>query len=346
VTTHTAPAKIDYVRTIGTVSNSPTGRGFANPVDAVVSPSGLLFVLNRGPVGTAAGQNAVCWARIGTYTLDEYFVGDIGTGGLEDGAFAQPTMMAFDSDANLYVTDERSNRVSIFDDSGKYIGKWGAAGSEKGELNGPAGIAINKNNQVYVVDQHNDRIQKFTTDGDFITSWGTSGNGKGQFNMPWGIDLDSDENVYVADWRNDRIQKFSAQGDFLATFGESGDGEGQLNRPSGVAVDKDGYIFVCDWGNHRIQLFGADGSFQNLTKGSATLSKWAIEFLEANADEAATRATANLTPELPPHFNTPYHIATQTEAIFWGPTSIRLDAEDNLYVTEVSRHRIQIFKRG
>ena len=156
--------------------------------------------------------------------------------------------------------------------------------------------------------------------------WGSEGHAPGQFNMPWGIGLDRSGNVYVADWRNDRIQKFTADGRFIAAYGASGAGHGQFSRPSGVCVDADGYIYVSDWGNERVQLLAPDGAFVQSLRGQATLSRWAQDFMSVNPDEYNTRRMSNLTPELPPHLDTPYLISAQTEPYFWGPVSVRLDA--------------------
>ena len=111
------------------------------------------------------------------------------------------------------------------------------------------------------------------------------GSGDGEFDLPWGITQDSEGFLYVADWRNDRIQKFTQDGEFVAKFGESGDGEGQFNRPSGLAVDSDGNMYVADWGNQRVQALDSDGNFIQALRGDAVLGPWAVEYLNANADE-------------------------------------------------------------
>jgi len=49
--------------------------------------------------------------------------------------------------------------------------------------------------------------------------------------------------------------------------------------------------------------------------------------------------------DLPKHLTTPYHQGSQSEPIFWGPVSVKVDSEDRLYVTEHSRHRIQVFEQ-
>ena len=112
-----------------------------------------------------------------------------------------------------------------------------------------------------------------------------------------------------------------------------------------VAVDVEGYIYVADWGNERVQVLGPDGSFQLQLRGQATLSKWAEEFFASNPDEWQMRAISNLTPSLPPHLDTPYHISSQTEPYFWGPVSVTLDRENRLYVPETNRHRVQIYQK-
>jgi len=322
-----------YVKTVGVYNNSSSGRGFAHPVDLTVSKNGRIFVLNRGR-----------YCRIGVCNLEEEYLYEFGSLGDDDGQFRLASAIALDSQEHLYVADEAHNRITLFDSSGTFLGKWGGHGSGDGQLAGPSGLAFDSEDNVYVVDQNNNRVQKFTSEGGYLAQWGGPGDGDGQFNLPWGIALDFEGNVYVADWRNDRIQKFAPDGRFVAKFGESGDGDGQFHRPSSVAVDSEGYIYVADWGNERVQILAPDGSFLLGLRGQATLSVWAEEFLEANIDEKAPREKANLVSQLPPHLDTPYLTSAQTEPYFWGPV-VNLDGEGRLYVTETSRHRVQVYQR-
>ena len=102
-------------------------------------------------------------------------------------------------------------------------------------------------------------------------------------------------------------------------------------------------MFVTDWGNHRFKEFNQNGDLIYSTRGEATLSKWAQEFLDANPDESSQRDISDLMPELPDHFDTPYLISTQIESYFWGPSSVIVGEDSKLYVVESSRHRIQIY---
>ena len=328
--------ELKYSHTLGIAAME--GRGFSNPVDLAISIDRRIYVVSRtNPLQTYG-------IRIGICNLDSDYFGDFGSYGSGNGAFVWPTALAFDREDTLYLADEHNNRVTIFDKSGGFLDKWGVQGQGDGQLNGPAGLAFDENDDVYVSDHLNNRVQKFTKKGGFLFSFGAKGEGEGEFNLPWGICVDADGDVFVADWRNDRIQKFSPDGRFLATIGESGQGDGQLSRPSSVTVDKNGFIYVADWGNERIQVFDAEGNFHLKLRGQATLSKWADEFYEANPDEKLERETSTLIPELTSEVDTPHEESARIEPYFWGPTSVKLDAEGRLYVTESNRHRIQIYQ--
>ena len=330
---------INYIKTIGIVNNAPVGRGFANPIDIAKRPDGRIFVLNRG---------APVFTRIGVVSMDDEYLYEFSSHGDGEGQLRLAAGIALSNDgSSVFVTDEYNHRISIFNsDSGDFVKAWGTFGSEPGDFNGPSGIAVDADDNLYITDQNNHRVQKLTPDGAHILSWGEHGNGNGEMNMPWGICVAPDGDIFIADWRNDRIQQFTADGEFIACYGESGDGDGQFSRPADVVVDADGNIYIADWGNERVQALAADGSHIITLRGEATLSKWARDFLAANPDEVETRKISDLTPSLPPHFNTPHLISSQTEPYFWGPASVNIDAENRLFVTESSRHRIQIYQIG
>ena len=332
---------LEYVKTIGIVSDGVRGRGFAHPYDMAIAKDGRMFVLSRAFFSIAEG------IRVGICDFDEEYLGEFGYGyGSGDGQLVLPVAMAFDSRERLYITDEHNHRITVFDTSGKFLSKWGLYGSGDGEMNGPAGIAVDAADNLYIADQHNNRVQKFTGEGQYLMQWGEAGSGDGQFNLPWGLALDPSGNVYVADWRNDRIQKFTADGRFLASFGEPGTGDGQFQRPSGVAVGPEGNIYVADWGNERVQVLGPEGGFLLKLRGQATLSRWADDFYASNPDEKRERDRSNLFPRLPEGFNTPNHLSGAHEAVFWGPVSVKLDQQGRLYVVESNRGRFQVYQKA
>ena len=326
---------LKYSHSIGL--STMEGRGFYYPVDTAFDAEGKLYTVSRSLDGDNRGL------RVTIYDIDSEYYGTFGEYGHADGQFVWPTAIARDERGNTYVACEYLNRIVRFNAAGDPLPGWGAFGSGEGELDGPSGIAIDADGDLFVVDHQNHRVQKFTPDGRFLSAFGCEGDGEGQFNLPWGIAIDADGCIYIADWRNDRIQKFTADGEFIAAFGEPGRADGQFHRPAAVDVDARGNIYVADWGNERVQVLDADGNFLQNIRGDATDSKWADAFLSINREEAAARANSNLAPQIEFFNDDPHEESSHIEKFFWAPTSIKLDADGRVYVTESNRHRIQIY---
>jgi len=333
---------LQYSHTVGFYAMS--GKGFYNPVDVAIRDDGLMYVLNRaGP--EVAGR--LPYKRISMCTLDEEFLGDFGSGGSGDGQLMWPASITLDTHSNVYVSDEALHRISVFDRDGIFQGKWGSYGINEGQFDKPAGMTMDQEGNLLIVDGGNCRVQRYTKEGRFLDQWGTYGNEPGQFNYPWGITTDLDWNIYVADWRNDRIQKFTSAGDYVSSFGSSGSGNGQLNRPAGVAVDDTGSIYIADWGNERLQILDHKGDFQAALRGESGISKWGQDYFLSNMDELEERHKADLEPHI--ESSEPDYLRYQSgsvEKLFWGPTSIVIDHNNNIYVVDSCRFRIQVFQRN
>ena len=324
---------IEYELTVGL--SAMDGRGFYYPSDTAIGKDGRFYVVNRSLESVVRG------VRVTMCDIDSEYYGIFGGYGEEDGQFIWPSCAAIDSGGRVYVTDEHLDRVSVFDPDGTFLRKWGSSGAGNGELDGPSGIAIDGEDTVYVSDTHNGRIQRFTTDGRRLDPFGS-----GELDLPWGLTVAPSGDVYVADWGNDRIARFSPSGDLLGSYGSAGRGDGDLLRPSSVAVDGDGYMYVADWGNERVQVLDPGGAFVMKTRGAATLSKWAENFLRINTEEADARSRADLEPEVELFDpDDPHEESSQVEKLFWAPISVKLNSSGQLLVTESNRHRIQVFRK-
>jgi len=321
----TKTKRISFNRTIGVAAMQ--GRGFYYPWAVSVADDGRYFVLGRGSDSDPRGT------RYTVMNFEEEYFGTFGAFGTGEGESLWNTCTAIDSAQQLYQTDESLHRIIVRNLDGDLLNTWGEHGAGEGQLNGPAGI----------IDQQNGRIQKFTGDGKIISSFGESGSGDGQLNLPWGICVDSAGDIYVADWGNDRVVKFTADGGFIANYGSSGRGEGEFDAPASVVVDEDGYIYVADWANQRVQVLDSNGAFVQLTRGESNDSKWAQEFLDANSEEQAARAGANLEPDIEFNTDDPHEASAHIEKYFWGPTHLALDNDGHLLVVDSNRHRLQVF---
>lgn len=330
-----APITFQYSHTIGR-QEVRSGNGFFMPVAITRDPENRLYVLSRGSETPAFFP---C-KRVTVFTIDEEFIEDYGQkvhpedadpATAPNGSFMWPTSVALDSDGNTYVSDEWLQRVSVYKPGQGWTDMWGKTGSAEGEFNKPSGLAFDKDDNLYLVDSYNHRVQVFTRDGKFQYAWGSQGDGDGQFNYPWGIEIDHNGDVYVADWRNNRIQKFAPDGTFLMKFGSAGSGEGEFNRPTGVAVDREGIIYVTDFKNDRLQVFNPDGSFITELKGEGGLSKWGRERVVIDPITVKGRITAT--------------DLSEREKAFQGPIAVEVDDDGHVFVVEVARARLQVFRK-
>ena len=303
--------------------NAAAGNGFSQPWDIALAPEGVIYVISRGG---ERGDVAMPNKRIGKLTIDQEFIGEFGRD-----AFTWAASLAVSQDENVYISDEYTNIIAIYNPDGERLGQWGEAGSEEGQLDGPSGLAFDAEDDLYVVDSRNDRVQKFTREGQFLAAWGSSGSEEGQFSRPWGITVDKSGDVYVVDWGNDRVQKFSPGGAFLRSFGSSNQDGADLNRPAGVAVDSEGDVYVTDWGNKRVQIYGPEGDVMTALYGDAhEFSNWAKEVVEANPDSVkAYRRVKDKT----------------SLALFNRPVGISVDDQDRIIITDSTRGRLQVYEK-
>lgn len=313
--------RYSYSHTIGIASFE--GRGFMNPVDVRLSNDGNLYVLSRS---NASNRNV----RVSVVTLESEFLFEFANWGTDPGRATQPTAIDFGPDGRLYLADEFTHTVSVFEGDGTFVQRWGERGSLPGQLNRPSGLAVDPEGCVYVVDHLNSRVQKMSPEGRYISSFGTFGSGPGELNFPWGICLDSEGGIWVADWRNDRIQRFLEGGEFDGAIGSSGTGDGQFSRPSSVHVGADGTVYVSDWRNDRVQLFDWAGNHVETLVGHATLSVWCQEFLDVNPEQAGWRERSGM---------------AEREKLFWRPAGIETSTDGHLLIADSCRHRVQIYRR-
>ncbi|WP_052467064.1 IPT/TIG domain-containing protein [Psychroserpens damuponensis] len=133
-----------------------------------------------------------------------------------------------------------------------------------------------------------------------------------QFNNPRGIVFDSQGHLYVVDNSNHSIRKVTASG-VTTTFAGStqgfADGIGtsaKFDSPGFIAIDAQDNLYVTDLYNHKIRKITPDGEVSTFA-GST----------QGNEDGIGT------------------------EAKFFHPMGITIDADGNLYVSDTYNHNIR-----
>jgi DNA-binding beta-propeller fold protein YncE len=177
---------------------------------------------------------------------------------------AGPEGVAVDGSGNVYVADDATDQVDVFNSLGAPQAPIGA-----GTLITPLGVAVDGSGNVLVTDAQ-DRVWLF---GSTPTNWGGTGNAPGLLEGPAGIAVNSEAtSVYVADQDNQRIQVFSEQGAPLTYWGSFDVvGNGTFSDPNGVAVDPAGYVYVTDTDTNLVQVFDYQGNWKrqwDVTQGT------------------------------------------------------------------------------
>ena len=127
-----------------------------------------------------------------------------GNAGSGKGQFNEPRGIAFDSEQNVYVGENRDNtHIQVFTANGEHL-RW----LGKTKLNHPHDVGIDSNDTIYVCDTNNHQICIFDSTGTLLHSFGTKGELPGQFNSPHGLTVDKSGLIYVSDYNNGRVQIF------------------------------------------------------------------------------------------------------------------------------------------
>ena len=194
----------------------------------------------------------------------------------------------------------------------------GTAGNASNQLRTPYRITLHPTtNTFYISDYGNHRIMSYTfniNNGTLILGDNGSGCNNTQLNNPIGLNFDLFSNsLIIANHVCNNIVRYVMNStNWTIITGSinslSGSISTQFNRPTDVIFDPMGNMYVADRNNHRIQFFQKD-QFNGSTIAGIT---------GRNGNNATT---------------------------FDRPWSVRLDSQLNLYVADLSNHRIQKFLR-
>ncbi len=243
-----------------------------------------------------------------------------------------------------------------------YSTQWGSSGTSSGQFGNPSGVGVdNSTGNVYVCDYTNDNVQAFNSSGTYVNQWGSNGSGNGQFSLPNGLYVDGSGNVYVDDKGNERIQVFTTTssnpvGTFSYKFGSQGSsGDGTFEDPTGVWTDPSGNIYIADGTQNLIQKFFPGGTFDLQWGGTGSgngLFAWANSVAVDPTGQYvyvsdATYSTYN--NDLVQKFTVNGTFVAQWggqgtgNGQFESPRGIATDCAGNVYVTDFSNPRVQVF---
>lgn len=218
-----------------------------------------------------------------------------------------PMGLAIDNDRGyLFVADLGSKSILVYDKENGSL-KFGI-GQTPGTFQRPAAVAVNTKTQtVYVCDTKLHSVKAFDYSGNLLFTIGKGDRSEEDdgFNVPSSVAVGKDGKLYVSDMFSRYIKVFSPEGKFLKKIGQGvGSGFGNFSKIIGVALDSEGHLYGLD-----IDF----GNFQVFDEATNQLLTFAA---------SSGRQLGNLLL----------------------PSTIFIDENDRIYVTDTFNKRIQVFQ--
>jgi tripartite motif-containing protein 71 len=275
-----------------------------------------------------------------------------------EGVLRFPQTVAIGPDGSVYVGDQSSSVVQVFDPTGRFVREVGVAGTRPGQLGAVGAIAVAPDNTLFVAEGTN-RIDRFDASGNLMQSFGKTGDGVGEFRFGAGGGHDapaggglavSGGQLFVSDSFNDRIQRFNLDG----TGGAEIVSPGVLDHPRGLTVSGT-RLLVADDKHHRIAVFDTGGRFLRTFAQGPGSSPGQLDSPFGVAVDSAGRVFVadDLNQRIVrfgPKSKYPYKArwgsyGTGPGALAY-PRGIAVDASGLIYVTNTGDDRIDVFDRG
>ncbi len=187
------------------------------------------------------------------------FVRTWGSFGAANGQFDDPKGIAVAPNGDVYVADDRNDRIQFFDGVGAFLGQFVVGGGSSRPLD----VEVAANRDVFVTNRvsNNSNIQRFSPGGTFLSSIGQEGEDDGEFSNLFCLALAANGDVYSGDIALSRIQQFGPAGDFIRKWGDRGAGDGQFDGLVALAASPAGDVYAAEESNFRVQRFSATGDF-------------------------------------------------------------------------------------
>ena len=290
-----------------------------------------------------------CYISAQTYDYS-YTIGTTGVSGTDNSHFNQPTDIDFDSSGNIYIGDNRNQRIQIYNSSGTYINTFNS-GSGNLNFNFVDGVAIDASNNIYISNDNTQEIFKYNSSFNYVTE--ISHNGV--------IDLASNgSNIYASHFNTYTANTYNTSLSLTSSFGTGNPETSNAGFlfPLGIAVDASGNIYVVDVYNHRVQVISSAGAYITTIGVSGVSGSDNSHFqtphsvaIDPTNGNILVADTLNYRIQI---FDSSYNYITTIGGNGVGSANnqfnrvdyINVDSTGNIYISDRFNHRVQVFTKN
>ncbi len=257
--------------------------------------------------------------------------------------------VAMNARGNLVILSRGNPTFLEFQTDGTFVRSFG----DDDLLARSHGMHIDQDDNIWVTDVRDHVVMKLDSDGNVLMTLGSKGQagewdeaaGTHLFSEPNDVALDSSGNVYVAQGHGGdlpRVIKFNPDGEYITQWGSRGYGPGQFVAAHSIDVDQNDVIYVADRENMRIQRYDTEGN---------RLRTWDFDAMVCAIywhEDGYLYITTGFDGEMAKVDNVGKVIGSigspgSGNGQFGEAHHLTVDAEENVYVSDVILRRVQKF---
>jgi len=293
-----------------------------------------------------------------------------GSTGNDSNLLNGPNAVFVDAADNIYISDALNHRVQKWAKGSSYAvtvagNASGNSGNDSTTLNTPGGIYVDNIGNIYIADGLNHRVQKWAPGASYgitVAGIGSPGTNSSSLYIPTSVFVDDSSYIYVSDYMNNRVQKWAPSASSGVTVagdanGSSGNDSTTLNGPIGLYVDTALNIYLADSKNNRVQKWANNTAYGNTIAGdpngasgsdSSKLNTPTGLHIDAASNLYIADRYNNRIMKYMPGLNYGINVAGDINGTNGGgsaylnqPTGIYVDANADIYISDVGNNRIQ-----
>ena len=258
--------------------------------------------------------------------------------------------IAVGANGETVVASFNNHKVLVYSSENNYqlMTEIGGEGFFDGHFIYPSGVAVTPDNLMIVTSRN--KVQWFTMDGQLVCAVGGKSKAEMEFDVPTDVTVGRDGRVYVLDSENKRIQILNGDATYHGSFDLPHIIPEENNAMCALAINSEDNLYITDSNKHCIHVYSSDGKqLFKFGKSGAWIERGVLISPMAVAVDDEDNVFVGSVMMISIFDKSGTFIRA-----FGGPgdqpgqfsliKGLHIDRKGNVYVSEFSNNRVQIFE--